>query len=116
MNTACLKAASLGVLALAATAAPAFAQSADWPREVNHILSSRQTYPPLAQMRGEEGTAKVRVYVGADGSVQRTEIVTTSGSSTLDKEALALPQKVHAVPAPPMGATSVTVTFTWKLI
>lgn len=102
--------------ALTLTAAPAFAQSADWTHQVARIIASKQTYPRTAQMRGEEGTAKVKVFVGADGSVQKTELVAASGSSALDKEAVALPAKVGNLPAPPGGATSVTLPLTWKLI
>jgi protein TonB len=40
-------------------------------RSVTNIIASKQTYPSTAQMRGEEGTAKVKVYIGADGAVQR---------------------------------------------
>ena len=97
------------------TATPALAQS-DWSRQVARIISSKQTYPATAQMRGEEGTAKVKVYVGADGSVQRTELATGSGSSLLDREALAMPTRAGRLPAPPGGATVLTVPVTWKLI
>ena len=106
----------IGISVLTATSAPVFAQSADWQHQVARIIASKQTYPRTAQMRGEEGTAKVKVYVGADGSVQRTELVAASGSSTLDKEALALPTKAGNLPAPPGGATAVTLPLTWKLI
>lgn len=100
---------------LVASAVPAFAQS-DWQRSVARILASRQTYPHMAQMRGEEGTAKVKVYIAANGAVEKTELVAPSGSASLDKEAIALPTKVGNLPAPPAGATTVVVPLTWKLI
>ncbi|MBU6266411.1 MAG: TonB family protein [Sphingomonadales bacterium] len=106
----------IGISALAVTAAPAFAQSADWTRQVARIIAAKQSYPRTAQMRGEEGTAKVKVFVGADGSVQKTELVAGSGSPTLDREALALPAKAGSLPVPPGGATAVTLPLTWKLI
>ena len=55
-----LKLAMVSTIALAAT--PAFAQSADWTKKVFGIVASKQTYPRVAQMRGDEGTAKVRVH------------------------------------------------------
>lgn len=76
------------------------------------IIASKQTYPRTAQMRGEEGTAKVKIYIAASGAVERTELVGGSGSPTLDKEALTLPTKAGALPAPPGGATAVTLPFT----
>ena len=106
----------ISITALAATATPVLAQSADWNKQVARIIASKQSYPRVAQMRGEEGTARVKIYVGADGAVQRSELVGGSGSPTLDKEAIALPSRIGTLPAPPGGATSVTVPFTWKLI
>jgi protein TonB len=96
--------------------AAAQAQSADWIKSVARAIAAKQTYPRSAQMRGEEGTAKVKVFISASGAVERTELVTPSGSSTLDKEALALPTRAGTVPVPPGGATSVTVPITWKLL
>ena len=107
---------ALGMATLAALATPVLADSADWPHQVARLIAAKQSYPRTAQMRGEEGTAKVRIFVGADGSVQKTELVAPSGSQILDKEAMALPTKAGTLPAPPGGATSVTLPLTWKLI
>lgn len=104
----------VGAVAVLALSSPAFAQS--WQQQVAKIVASKQTYPRTAQMRGEEGTAKVKVYIGADGSVQKAELVAPSGSAALDKEALALPTKVGTLPAPPGGATTLVLPLTWKLL
>jgi len=93
----------------------ASAQSSDWNRSVTNLFAAKQSYPSTAQMRGEEGTARVKVYIGADGSVQKAELVAGSGSAILDKEALSVPTKVGHVPAPPAGPTTLTVPMTWKL-
>lgn len=108
--------AAVAFLALALSSTAAFAQSADWQKQVARIIASKQSYPRTAQMRGEEGTAKVKVYIGAGGAVERTELVAPSGSSTLDKEALAMPTRAGALPPPPGGATTVVVPVTWKLL
>src|SRR3546814_8141140 len=79
-------------------ATPANAQSADWQRSVARLVAAKQTYPRAAQMRGGEGTAKVKVNVTADGSIGNVELVAPSGSSVLDREALALPAKVGKFP------------------
>ncbi len=107
---------ALGLTALAMTTTAAFAQAADWQRQVARIIGAKQTYPRSAQMRGEEGTARVKVYVGAGGAIERTELVAPSGSSTLDKEALAMPTRAGAVPPPPGGATAIVLPVTWKLL
>ncbi|MFN3553388.1 MAG: energy transducer TonB [Novosphingobium meiothermophilum] len=107
---------ALGLTAFALSGTPVFAQSGDWQRQVAGIIASKQTYPRTAQMRGEEGTAKVKVYVTASGQIERTELVAPSGSATLDKEALAMPTRAGSVPPPPAGATSLVVPVTWKLL
>lgn len=106
----------IGVAATLAFTAPVFAQSPDWQRQVARVIAAKQTYPRTAQMRGEEGTARVKIYIAANGAVEKTELVGPSGSSTLDREALSLPGKVGNLPAPPGGATSVVLPFTWKLL
>jgi protein TonB len=107
---------ALGMSALALAPVQAVAQSADWIKSVARTIASKQTYPRSAQMRGEEGTAKVKIYISASGAIERTELVSPSGSSTLDKEAIALPARAGQVPPPPGGATTVTVPITWKLL
>jgi len=107
---------ALGLCALALSAAPAHAQSADWIRAVARTIAAKQTYPHSAQMRGEEGTAKVKIFISASGAIERTELVSPSGSATLDREAVSLPARAGQVPPPPGGATSVTVPITWKLL
>ncbi len=102
----------LGSLVIVST--PAFA-AGDWSGQVARLVAAKQTYPAAAQMRGDEGTAKVRVFVGADGAVQKTELVAGSGSALLDKEALSLPTKVGKLPAPDAGATTIVLPLTWKL-
>ncbi|MBK5265558.1 MAG: energy transducer TonB [Alphaproteobacteria bacterium] len=104
------------VVGVMVVAAPAYAQSADWQRNVARMIAAKQTYPRAAQMRGDEGTAKVKLTVAADGSLGSVELVGPSGSSVLDREALALPAKVGKFPAPPGGSASVVLPFTWKLM
>lgn len=112
--------AKVAPLALAVLAAglgtTAHAQNADWSRQVTRIIASKQSYPSTAQMRGEEGTAKVKVYVGAGGSVDKTELVAGTGSTTLDREALAIPRRAGNLPPPPGGPATLTVPITWKLM
>ncbi|MBB3358856.1 protein TonB [Novosphingobium capsulatum] len=117
MHHSRVRAAALAVACFAAgLAGAAHAQSADWYRQVTRIIASKQTYPPTAQMRGEEGTAKVKVYISAVGAIEKTELVGGSGSATLDREALALPRRAGNLPAPPGGPTTLTVPITWRLM
>ncbi len=97
-------------------ATPVMAQSVDWQKQVARIIAAKQTYPRVAQDRGEQGTARVKVYVGANGAVERTELIATSGSAPLDREAMMLPTKVGMLPAPAGGATTIVLPLTWKLL
>ena len=99
-----------------ATSTPAFAQPAAWQQAVARQIASKQTYPRAAQMRGDEGTVKVKVYVSASGAVEKTELIAASGSSVLDREALALPSKVGTLPAPPGGPAAVVLPLTYELM
>lgn len=107
---------AFGLVAAASMASSAHAQSADWIKQVSRTIAAKQTYPKAAQARGEQGTAKVKIYVAASGAVERAELVAPSGSTVLDREALALPSRTGSVPPPPGGATAVTVPITWKLL
>lgn len=97
-------------------ATPVLAQPAAWQQAVARQIASKQSYPRAALMRGDEGTVKVKVYVSANGSVEKTELVAPSGSSVLDREALALPTRVGSFPAPPGGATTIVLPLTYKLM
>lgn len=102
-------------LAIAA-AGPASAQSAGWDRTIRGLIVGAQSYPRAAQARGEEGVAKVKVVISGAGKLVTAELVQSSGSATLDKEAVKIVQKVGSFPAPPDGSdTTVIVPLTWKL-
>jgi protein TonB len=107
---------ALALVAAACVAGPANAESAEWIKQVTRTIAAKQTYPKNAQARGEEGTAKVKIFVAASGAIERAELIAPSGSTTLDREALSLPSRTGSVPPPPGGATSVTVPITWKLL
>lgn len=103
-----------GAVTIAAT--PVFAQPAAWQQAVARQIASKQVYPRAAQMRGDEGTVRVKVYVSASGAVEKTEMVAPSGSSVLDREALALPGKAGNLPAPPGGPATIVLPLTYKLM
>ena len=93
----------------------AVAQSSNWQTKVKTLVAAKQIYPRSAVMRGIEGRALVRVYISATSEVVRTQIVTSSGSSLLDNEALKLPKKVAKFPPPPGGAQTADLSLVWKL-
>ncbi len=102
------------LLAGATFSAPAFAD-AGWQKQVISLVVKSQTYPRAAQMRKEQGTAKVRVKIAASGAVESIELAQSSGSDILDKEAQKMMEKIGTFPAPPGGATALVVPITWVI-
>lgn len=105
----------LGMAAMALSTSVYAAATPEWTGKVRQLLASKQDYPRAAQMRGDEGTAKIKLDIAADGSVAAVDLVQPSGSALLDKEALAVAKKVGTFPAPPGGSASVVVPLTWKM-
>jgi protein TonB len=104
------------ILAASASSAVFAAPPPEWIAKARQMLAAKQEYPRAAQMRGDEGTARVKLSVGADGAISEIELVQPTGSSTLDREAVAVPHKVGVFPAPPGGAAVIVVPLTWKMM
>jgi periplasmic protein TonB len=75
-------------------------------------------YPPDARRSGAEGTAVLRVWVGADGQPTRVEIDRSSGHRALDDAALSAVRNWRFVPAQRGGEAVegvVTVPLVFRL-
>jgi len=59
------------------------------PRPATILAHVAPSYPRTARRRGIEGAVGLRVVVEADGSIGSIDIVTSSGSATLDRAAVA---------------------------
>jgi protein TonB len=80
--------------------------------KVRQRLERRKKYPNSAQSRGLAGTATVSFVVARDGSVHSTSLVSSSGSSVLDDEAVALPSRCSPMPPLPGGFTGASLKLT----
>ncbi len=89
--------------------------AADWKSTVSRLIAAQHSYPRSAQIRGDQGTAKVRISVDAGGKISGVELVEPTGSVILDREAVRIPQKIGNVPAPPGGPTKLVIPIAWKL-
>ena len=105
------------ILIIAAFISPTVANAgpANWQTEVARMIASHQSYPRSAQIRGEQGTAKVRVAFAATGQISQVELIQSSGSAILDREAQTMMNGMGRLPAPPSGVTSVVVPIVWRL-
>jgi periplasmic protein TonB len=86
-----------------------------WTKKFAAQIIGQQEYPRSAQVRGAEGTVRIRVQVAADGSVLGTELIQKSEHDVLNREALKTIQRAAPFPAPPGGARTIIVPLVWKL-
>jgi protein TonB len=84
-----------------------------WITQVAAKLASNKQYPPEA--RGESGEAHVAFSVDRQGRVHNARIVHSSGSSALDKETLALLQRVQPLPPPPPEIQGTQISLAQKI-
>jgi periplasmic protein TonB len=78
---------------------PTAAAIATWQQLLQAQLERFKRYPPRA--RGAHGMVTVAFTVGRNGSVVSSHIIQSSGSATLDEEALALIKRAQPLPPPP---------------
>ncbi len=104
-----------GLVGLAATG-PAHAVDPAWQKKVAQIISANYAYPRSAVLRGEQGSARVKIAFSGAGKVLSVDLVKSTGSAILDREAVRIPRKVATYPAPPTGSnTDAIFPITWRI-
>lgn len=83
----------------------------DYMTELAAILTRHKRYPRRAQSRRQEGTGLLFFVVNADGSVAETRLHSSSGYDLLDREILAILDRVGKLPPIPqeMGVARLEV-------
>jgi len=82
------------------SAPPVSTVAADLPTSVPRPVSTQQPeYPRASMRRGERGDVLLRVQVGADGRVDRIEVVSSSRYPRLDRAATAAVRRWRFEPA-----------------
>jgi protein TonB len=95
--------------------APAYADSA-WSRKVSQMITANYNYPRSAQLRHEQGSAKIKIAISGTGKVLSVNLVQSSGSAILDREAVRIPMKVGSFPAPPTHSnTELVFPITFRI-
>jgi protein TonB len=79
-----------------------------WQKAVVSHLSRFKRYPDAARARGIQGVVKVEFKIDREGRLLDSRVVQSSGSPTLDAEALATLQRANPLPAPPAKAAETT--------
>ncbi|HMF22056.1 MAG TPA: TonB family protein [Pseudolabrys sp.] len=73
----------------------------NWKSALVARLERYKRYPTEAHSRGESGVAQLAFSVDRSGGVHHAHIVRGSGSSSLDRETLALVERAAPMPPPP---------------
>jgi protein TonB len=79
-----------------------------WQKAVISHLNRFKRYPDAARARGIQGIVKVEFTIDREGRVLDSHVAQSSGSSTLDAEALATLRRADPLPAPPARAVEAT--------
>lgn len=87
-----------------------------WQKSVSRVLARNQGYPTQLIEEGIEGTVRVQVQVGTDGTILAQQIVESSGNPILDDEAVDLMRRI-SFPALPekRDSISLTIPLSYKL-
>ena len=74
----------------------------NWKSRLVAQIERSKRYPAEAQSRGEQGVAQVAFSVDRGGGVHNARVVRSSGSSILDRDALAWLDRAQPLPPPPV--------------
>ncbi|MFP9228905.1 hypothetical protein A0E43_10025 [Pectobacterium cacticida] len=72
-----------------------------WEGLVKGKINRGKNYPADAKRRGRQGVATVSFTVNAAGDVLESQLVNSSGTLSLDREALAMVRRASPLPPPP---------------
>ncbi len=82
--------------------------------QVRSIIEKNKRYPEEAKRRGEEGVAVVRVRIAGDGKVEEVSLVKGSGSSSIDREVIAMIRRIGKFPPPPFAPLEFNLEVEYK--
>jgi protein TonB len=85
---------------------------AGWRSALVQKLQQAKRYPEAARARDEQGVATVRFTIERNGHIVSVNLVHSSGSETLDQEAVAMFRRAEPLPALPDGLGTNTLTLT----
>jgi len=94
-------------------------QSGEYLAMLKARIEAEKHYPSFARKLLQEGTVVINITIGTDGGLIASELVRSSGYSTLDKAALKAVRKATPFPPPSsygLGRMSIDVPLVFKLI
>jgi protein TonB len=106
----------IALTGFAGVPAQAGANDAGWRSKVAQLIKANYTYPRSAQLRGEQGSAKIKIAISSSGKILSVDLLQSTGSAILDREAVRIPMKVGSFPAPPTGSNvELVYPITWRM-
>jgi protein TonB len=85
---------------------------ANWRSRLMAHLNRNKRYPADARARGEQGRPRVAFTINRSGAVLSARLASSSGSASLDAEAVAMVRRASPVPPPPPEMVGGTFSFT----
>jgi protein TonB len=107
-----VKEAPVALAATPGTAAAVSRSAATWQKALLAHLNRHKRYPEDAHVRRIQGAVSVAFSIDRTGNVLDARIVTSSGSSLLDEEALAVLRRASPLPAPPAAMPGTALDLT----
>jgi periplasmic protein TonB len=87
----------------------------NWRSALVAVIERHKHYPAQALARGEQGVAQVAFSVDRRGGLHDARIVRSSGSSVLDRDALAWLRRAEPLPPPPPEIRGARISVTVPL-
>ncbi len=87
----------------------------NWKSRLVAQIERSKRYPSEAQARGEQGVAQVSFNVDRGGGVHNARVVRSSGSSILDRDAIAWLERAQPLPPPPAEVPGAQIPLTVPL-
>lgn len=94
------------------SAAPSLSAFPEWRSALFSRVQRAKRYPDTARAREEQGAAAVAFTMDRSGHVLSAKLVRSSGSSSLDEEAVAMVRRADPLPPMPSELPGSTLTLT----
>jgi periplasmic protein TonB len=83
----------------------------NWKSLLVAMLERNKRYPSEAQARGEHGVVELAFSIDRRGGIHHARVAHSSGSSLLDREALAMLERAAPLPSPPPEIGGAEIPF-----